>query len=284
MALNILTKICVVVLVVASLVACVVFINLATLSPNYRELYENKLEENKGLVSACQNHMEAANRAGLELQQSRQTGSAREATLQKESDRLQIENRGLKVENAGLKNQLSDINSQLASLGKTKEALVKQLENQNAEIQKVWNERVKLQQENNSLKDQCSEAQARSERLEKNSRVLKEQNENFRQQNIELTQKVKNYEARGGPKEEEPVLSPESKIAGTVVAVRNNVASVNVGSAHGVKKGMQLIVFRGDQFVGYLKVEQVDVNESAGVMTKRVLAPMQGDKVASDLE
>ena len=66
------------------------------------------------------------------------------------------------------------------------------------------------------------------------------------------------------------------KIDGQITAASGNTASVNIGSAKGIKKGMRLIVYRDNrntvQILGYLQISDVDLSESGGVIVDR-----QGD-------
>ena len=127
---------------------------------------------------------------------------------------------------------------------------------------------------------------ANVDRLKANSQSLIRQNEELNNQLVEANKSLAIYKQRlpGADIEEGDPLPPATKISGTVTAISDNLASVNVGSAHGVKKGMKLILFRGDQFVGHLKVEQVRINECAGMVMNKQLDPMQGDRVTSDLD
>jgi hypothetical protein len=47
---------------------------------------------------------------------------------------------------------------------------------------------------------------------------------------------------------------------------------------------MQLIIYRGSEYVAKLRVDQVDVGQSAGIVSDKRLDPLQGDKVTDRLE
>jgi len=74
------------------------------------------------------------------------------------------------------------------------------------------------------------------------------------------------------------------QITGTVTTVRNDLASINIGSSNGVKMGEKLVIFRDGKFIGYLQVELVDASEASGIITDKVADPMQGDKVTNKLQ
>jgi hypothetical protein len=283
--LNILTKICVVLLVVASLVASIVFISLATVQPNYRTLYEKERTAYQQLDLACRSYMEDADRSRSALREAREAAGTDKIKLLSERDNAVAEVRELKMQLLNKDQRHAEMNASLDTLTKSDQAKVKLIETQLKDIRASWARETELQGELVKVRDQWRQQKALAERLAQNNRVLREQTKNLQQQNVELTQKVKEFEARGlGREDMDVVLKPENKIAGTITSVRDNIASINIGSAHGLKKGMQLIVFRGSNFVGFLKIDSVDVNEAVGVMTEKHLSPMQGDKVSSSLE
>ncbi len=284
---NILTKIWFVLLVVASLVASVVFISLATVHPNYRSLFEQEQQAYGQLASTCRGLMETTDRLGGELKEAREERSNMAITLRTEADILKAKNTRLEVQNATLKTNINSINDDLTVLSENDKAKQAFIESQQKRLKATWDRETKQQQEMIRISDSWKDERIRAERLEKNLRVTKEQNEN--QKNIidELNQRLADIENRIGvegiAEEEQMPPTPEQKVTGTVTAFRNNLASINIGSAHGLKKGMQLIVYRGDQFVGYLKIELVRINEASGVMIRKILTPKQGDKVTSSL-
>ena len=73
----------------------------------------------------------------------------------------------------------------------------------------------------------------------------------------------------------------EMEIVGTITAVSQDVASINIGSAHGVVKGMKMTIYRGGMYVGTIRIEDVKPRVSAGIITQANLPPVKGDKVAS---
>ena len=284
---NILTKICVVLLVVTSLIASVVFISLATEHLNYRFLYEQEQQAYKQLESTKIGLDESVDRLSEDLKEARTNRSNTEMRLQAEADKLKVNNRRLEVQNASLKNDIKSINNDLAVLTQNDMAKQTSIESRRKELKAAWDRETKLRQELIRISDSWKDERIRSERLAKNLKVTKEQSEDHKNTIDELNQRLANIEKRVGPEDvsekDRLPLTPEQKVTGTITAVRNNLASINIGSARGLKKGMQLIVYRGDQLVGFLKIERVQINEAAGVMIKKILAPKQGDKVTSRL-
>lgn len=285
--LNILTKISVVFLVVASLVAMPVFINLAVAHANYKQLFLEQKEAYKRLEAVNTNRQEQVARLTTELGNARSESNRQETVLKSRIDDLLRENTQLKLQLASTENKLDNINLKMASLSdslKAEQGLVAKIQDQ---LDEAWKDKTRQQQELIRMGRLLEEERARADRLAKNNKVLREQAEDMKNTIAQLNDTIASMGQRsaGGAvadDEDLPAVA-EQKITGTITAIQNNLASVNVGSAHGVKSGMKLIVYRGDQFVGNLMVEQVRVNESAGVMIDKRLSPQQGDKVTSSL-
>jgi hypothetical protein len=275
-----------VLLAVTSIVAAVVFTTMAGTHPNWRFYYEQQREAYEGLAAENQQLKASRNDAAQKLNDER----AAHAKTKSDAD-LTIGNQ--KAEITNLKVQLTQKDNSTSLLTDKISALETNLKTQldinNAlrdDLGALRLENNKKQEEIISLRDLLTEATARAERLDKNLRVVQRQNEDLGNQLVENNKLLAEYKRRlpdMAVGEGEP-LPPATKITGTVTAVSDNLASVNVGSAHGVKAGMKMILFRGDQFVGHLKIEQVRVNESAGIVMNKQLDPMQGDRVTSDLD
>ena len=76
-----------------------------------------------------------------------------------------------------------------------------------------------------------------------------------------------------------PAGTQPADLTGTVTAVKGDIAAISIGSAKGVKKGMVAVVSRGAKTICEIQIEEVDINQSAGIITKKTENPEQGDKV-----
>ena len=77
-----------------------------------------------------------------------------------------------------------------------------------------------------------------------------------------------------------PLPKPIVREPGSIVAVGNGIASVNLGSEDGVEKDVELVIRRGPKFVGFLRIGEVDVHNSAGIIFGQALDVKPGDRVA----
>ena len=81
-----------------------------------------------------------------------------------------------------------------------------------------------------------------------------------------------------------PVTAAGQAVSGKITAVHEGVASINIGRAKGIKENMMLKVFRGGKFVSHLRIDLVQPDSAAGVILDKKLEVMQGDEVATDLK
>lgn len=77
--------------------------------------------------------------------------------------------------------------------------------------------------------------------------------------------------------------TPDLKARISEVDLRNKLATINIGMADGVNKGMRFHITRGNQFVGDIVITHVDQERAAGVLELVQVQPMIGDNVSLNL-
>jgi len=80
------------------------------------------------------------------------------------------------------------------------------------------------------------------------------------------------------------VAASGQTVSGRVTAVHQGVASINIGRAKGIQEKMVLKVFRDGKFVSHLRIDLVEPDSAAGVILDKKLDVIQGDEVATDLK
>ncbi|HUU21104.1 MAG TPA: hypothetical protein VM389_01085, partial [Phycisphaerae bacterium] len=80
------------------------------------------------------------------------------------------------------------------------------------------------------------------------------------------------------------VIATAPRIDGEVLAVEGELASLNVGRASGVKKGMEFKIYRNAAFIAHLKVAEVYASTCAGLIENRVGEVKKGDKASTRLD
>jgi len=285
--LSTLTKICVVLLVVIILPASAVFIKQATTIPNYKD----QLEKQKLLTTLVNQHLTAKEGEVKSMKVALDTAQGDVVKVQGDKDRvittLRTERDGLAVELVKAKsaNEVLQIQAvESAKLASTSGDRTDKLLVAAAEARAINN---KLSQDIVLVKDLNAEQRASLTRAEELVRLYREQNaetvvtlEKAQALIASYRKHVPNIDVivKGGTGPNGPGTLG---VNATILAVSEGIASINAGSARGVRAGMKLVVYRGGRLVGFLKIREVDAQEAAGVMYDSILTAQQGDKVTS---
>ena len=279
-----LTKICVVVLVVLVLLACPIFIQTAVTGYDWKKAF---LDENaKRLLAEAKTRNEelVASIWRRLYEQQKVAAETRMGALTRDLD-------------AKL-NQLTYLKGQLAEKQRTIDTM-----NANVtEIQSALNQALALNQAqgkeldkqraaNIQLSDQLRRAEAKIEEylsdiglLKRARQVLEEQVAQGTAEIRDLKGKLKRLEESVGAVTPARATVGMPKVEATVTAIKDDIASLNVGSADGVKRGMEFIIYREDQFVAHLRVEHVRASDCSGIVVDALLDVKSGDKATTSLD
>ena len=278
---NILTKISVVLVVVLGLFMGVVLINVATLIPNYKQAYTNEQNKNEQSNTLAMNTMLALRNAQIQLDDVNKklatltladagTLAARDKTI---SD-LEADKAKLAVQVDGFKDALTTLGANLTVAQAESTAKEKIIADQSAR-------QKELIAENQQLTKVGAEQLSAIGRLEQVIRANDVTIQDYKEQLLK-----KNQPTPGKPAE--TASGDLQKIDGQITATSGNAASINIGSAKGIKPGMKLIVYREtrntSQILGYLQISDVDLSESGGVIVDRQGDVKQGDLVTTKVK
>lgn len=282
---SILTKICVVLLLIVTLVASTVFTKLAVTAPSWRQAYEGQVVRAEVANQQSAVHQMALQRVLLELSRTVEAHKELEKDLATGKKDAAADKAAAEQRHAKLSRDISALNVELAKvrLGLDREIAERKLLNE---------EKVRLQKalaetndEARGFKSELDATITQKDRLAKIAKHRAEQIRDLQAENAELTDKLRKPGVVVAPDQAVSVLAAVGpKITGTVTAVGDGVASINIGRAKGVRKNMMLKVYRGGHFVAHLRIDMVETNTSAGVVLDKRLDVVQGDKVATDLK
>lgn len=186
---------------------------------------------------------------------------------------------------AALEGNLGNLNRMFAALSAERDQLQDQLTEARKQV-------AALQQENFQLAGTNQTLDLEKQLSEKTTRRLTEINSQLDETVKELRSRL---QASGsGVGIETPALSsgetaapvaeqPSAVIRGKILDVRDMHASISIGAAHGVKPGMDLIIFRGSQYLGKLKITKVLPDQSAGELEQVQGNIRAGDDVTNKL-
>jgi len=276
--LNILTKICVVVLLILVLVASVVFINMATVPQNYRAAYEQEKLRAKLNEQAARTQKLVTNTQAAEielLKRSRDGLAIQLAELKKGQvpDPTELMVAEITAKLNASNTRLAELQLNVKAMGDRNEVLSKQLEGE-------WGKIAAMQKANSSLTADMTQLRGELERSKRVVNALERKLQDRQERITELENRAPGAAAGGAAA---AAVVPQGKVTGTITAVRGELASINVGAAQGVTSGQKLYIYRNASFVGYLRLDNVDEGGAAGTIIDKQLDPTVGDKVTNDL-
>lgn len=279
---SILTKVSVVILVVLILVASPVIIKLATVAPNWRERSEKQDIQIALLKLQASNLALALVVAKEERDEFMKKAMVADASKRMRISELRADKESLEVRDsknkAAVERLTSGLDVQMSIVSdsqKRYDLLLLQAKKYRDQINGINDELAQL---NVLLKG----SQSRNERAERIINVHLERITELQEKNIELTREnveLKKYKLPDGSGDTGPQTPRE--LSGTVLAVSGNIVSINVGSAKGVRRGMELIITRGALYLGKLRISEVTAESAAGLVTDNKMDVKAGDKVAS---
>jgi hypothetical protein len=283
--LNILTKISVVVLALLILVACVVFVTQATVVPNYKSMLMDSQDRLKAAGVEIQQKEIAVQKAAQDAAASAARADAAERKAASESNTVWQLLSDERAKGALAQASLDRMGMTLGQLAATEQAqgqwvqgLFKGLDAERAKAATAA-EKQRL------LNDQINELSLRGETLAGDVRRWRDQyyqsDERVKQLEDALSKAGKSASVAGAATGGEPLPSGPA-ITGTVDAVNaeKGIASLNIGSAQGMRRGMIASVSRGAEFVCEVQIEVVNTQDSAGVVVnnRKRMNPEKGDK------
>lgn len=287
-----LTKVFIVLMVVFSIAFTTMTISVVAQQANWRDT-ALKFQEHAKVADTNLRHMIAANATELaaanetidehlnrvkQLESQLQAGRNEVAQLRSELARAASEKSSSDAINRGLLAQLQTAEAARAEFQKQRD----ELEKKNIDIER---RNVDLNDRVNELTAQVAVMMEQQRQLEQQINVLSEANQRISHGARVPAAGALMEDARGRSLPDVTARSPvtASAIRGHIVEVDGNLVTLSVGSADGVEKGMVFVVYRGDQYVGDVKVTLVDPKRAACETVTGNVPPRPGDQVTDAL-
>lgn len=283
---NILTKICIVLMALLSMCVSVVFSRMALVPPSYRQLYQQQKHRAELESIEANNAARAEESANAEVLRLKRENNDLRSDLRQEQQAHEDDLKRLRTELVDKEETVKTLTVKVGNLGdafnqveQSRAILTEQLNTAHTRVDRLEDEVTGLQ---NNLAERNAEIEARigTERL---------LNERLTQLQEQYDKLAGAFSAAGGevPEEPQPPASADLKVTGTITAVSGDMASINVGSVKGIRAGTELLIYddREGHFIGFLRIIDVSDSESTGQFydTRRGAVPQVGDKVTTSL-
>ena len=287
-----LTKILIVLLTLSSMFLCGIVVTYVAKADNYKQLYENERSTKDAAIAS-------KNSANKLLEQ-------KKTAFQKQEDELNKQIASFQSEIENLKNDLKNINREKVvleqkvqswvsiteDLTKTTDDQRQLLEKTLTELEEVKAQQIKERDQLNDVTNRLIEKMAVIETLQADKKRLEEEKSELQS----LLDRLFRPAGKGTPgftpvtpktgaaRPAEPVAEKiELKGLITGVDLKNSVAEISIGSAHGVKEGMIFYVTRGNKFICEILIHYVDAERAVGDLKRLQNQPKVGDEVSTSL-
>ena len=288
-----LTKILIVLLTISSIFLCGIVVTYIGTATNYKDKFDERKARNQTLQDENDD---------LKAQITQISESTNQDTVKLNSllDTYKNENAQLTTENSKLKLDLKDaqakennIQDMLAANTKTTEInseLRRSLDDKIAELQSL---KIKSDSEIKDLTDRILAQNAlleqneieRKQLVEKNTQLQNRLDQNLLQYGKSSTDPTAATTYLGSVPQ---ATNPPIKNLGlegiiTEVQPKNSLASINIGSANGVKDNMRFHVLRGNRFICDIIILQTDADQASGYLDLvGDVLPKAGDTVKTN--
>jgi hypothetical protein len=196
--------------------------------------------------------------------------------------KAEAEINSLKTENTAKSQQLAAKEADLAANTNALHVAQNNLSNITEEVQKLRTEIAASQKETD---EQIKKATDFADKLSVANGVLA----NLQERNTQLTMDVSKAKMilKGlGMSIDDPADASRIPVAGVITAVSHTKVELSIGTDDGVRVGQELDIYRGDKYVGKVKITQVEANSAvASILTEYQQYPIQkGDNVGSNMQ
>ena len=285
-----LTKVFIVVLAIFAIAFSMLVVQYTAQTTNYRKLSdENRrwaLQEQSAREAADTKHKVVIAHFTKVISRLQSQIAQDNANLAKANMELANVKNDLLAEQGKTASLMSQAN-QLTNMSNASGAERKQLQSQLLQVRK---DNAALRTDNITLSKTNQKLGLQRQLYEKEIRLLKEQNFSLGERMEKLRGQLQTS-ASGVPASSSPdaTVKPvsgmgSSPIIGEVTNVRDGLAEISVGGSHGVKSGMEFIVYRGSQYLGKLKINKVLADKSAGNLLQVQGNIRPGDKVTDKFQ
>jgi myosin heavy subunit len=290
--LSTLTKILVVLVSFSVFWLCASVVTYVANADNYRQKYDELKADRDSLSKKVSDLTKQVNEKKTQNEQLEDKLNTDVASLKTQIKELTDNLNNAEREKAALLQKVNSWTSIVENFTQTNDKQGQLLKNTLEELNRIQAEQIKERKEFNETSAALVEKMAIIESLETEKRRLLEEK-------ADLQNKLDSFLRPAGKMAVTPApVTPERDMArpaspmaenialsGTVTAVdlKNSMASISLGKADGVKKGMKFHVVRGDEFICDILIIDVDAKEAVGVLDLVQQQPKVGDKASTNL-
>ncbi|MBN2376771.1 MAG: hypothetical protein JXD22_10235 [Sedimentisphaerales bacterium] len=285
---SVLTKILTLLVSLLAIFLCGIVVVFVTSSNNWKQASQTS----ETLAKAAQ--VQAAAAENAKLRQSERDKSLIESqnemirVLLEENSvlaqqlRTEAEQKTAATKNAATAMTVSaSLSATIDNLRTTREFVQQKLESSQGSQLRAEAQVVELNQELDRTRATLDQLKEIGRRSQEQIRNLEEDNANLRQRLEDVKLASSEVRIEGDQVKQAVRVSSRVPIRGEIKDIRDDRASISIGSSSGVRENMEFNVIRGREFLGNLLVTHVQASEAAGTLIRQKGAIVKGDKVST---
>lgn len=282
-----LTKIFIVLLVVFSIAFAMSTVSFVVQTSDWKRLAQEWQAQHKTteshMVNLTASHAaEKANWLDARKEQLRRQGELETSlqAMQADLDRLKTELAQAKADKSSADGLVSNLTGQLQLASAARD-------NEQTQRETLASRNIELETRNLDLNERINEQTAQILVLVQQQRQQEQQINILRDENRKLAS-VSRRQAAGetdvNGTDAVTALEPVSStpIRGRITEVSGRLVTISVGSSDGVQEAMVFVIYRGSEYIGDLKVTDVEPNAAAGTLQSTRGTPQVNDLVADE--
>jgi len=292
--LSTLTKILIILLTLSSIFLCGLVVTYVANAQNYKEKYAQLRTETDALREKHRTLQKQLKEKTEQAQQQELQLRGKIDSIEQQSKNLQVKLDNSEREKATLLQKVNNWTSITKDFYKTNENQTVLLEQKLNELHQVRQRQVTQENQLKEVSDSLIEKMAIIDKLQTEKRRLLEEKADLEQKLNQIFKPIGEVVTAGEPVTRRAdkiklatipaALTAEIGLSGVVkeVDISNSMASISLGQADGVEKGMRFHVTRDDEFICDIVIIEIDPEVSVGVLEIVQHAPEAGDTATTN--
>ncbi|OQA03984.1 MAG: Chromosome partition protein Smc [Planctomycetes bacterium ADurb.Bin401] len=275
-----LTKILIVLLSLLSVYLCSSVVIYVTTATNYKQAYESLQSEHTALQEKSTGFEQQLEEKRRELAQLSDKLDTEINNLKADRNKLEQELNNVRREKTDLDERVKTLAAAALKFEETVGGMRGDLANTRSELDQARAESIKLTKNLDEITASLEEKMAQLDAATAEKKRLLEEKAKLEQR---IAGKAPAFEpvtsTVSGPATPAPTYDSASNVPlqGTITAIDGNLATLSIGAADGVEKGMVFHVTQNDNFICDIKITEVDAEVAAGTLQLVQQQPRIGD-------
>jgi len=285
-----LTKIFIVLLSSATIFLSGLIVTFVGSTQNYKAGNDDLMSRNRELQAVAADFHQRTEAKNFQMEEHEKQYAVRILQLEGELQNLTVDKRTAETQRDEYEAKVAAWGGTVAGFETTIKNLNATLELSKSELKDLRTKNIKGDAKLNELDMQLYEKIVLMEQLEADLRNIREQKQSIEDRlnglaGREVDVSKDTVTVAPGIARPAPTVfaASGSPLKGLITEVSESLVSIGLGSSDGVRPGMVFYAIRGDMFICNVKVTDVDVNKSAGVLQLKTAQPKVGDSVSTEL-